>query len=471
MGVFAWKDGLKARPTEYNRFVAALPRGRNYSIINRNNFSPSDTIVRDVCIIGGGVTGTFSAIRLRDRGKSVAVIEQKDRLGGHTITYQDPITGLKTEAGVVVIRNPAIAHEYFARFNIPLVKFDPPTPDATLFVDFTTGKKVDFTPSDPTKAFAAYAAQLTKYPFLDNGFDLPDPVPADLLLPFGEFVEKYNLSPMVLIVSKLGQGLGSLLSQPTLYVMKNFGVTALDGMAKGFLATANGDNSELYVKAFAELGGDALLNSSILSTWRERNFVKVLVQTPSGQKLIEAKKLLVTVPPKLDNLQGFDLDIKEQSIFGQFSNSGYYTFILRNTGIPDNHCLINMAMNTRENLPDLPGVYEITPTGVPNLVNLKYGSPVALPDNQVEADVMASLARLRKAGTFETGIPEIALYSTHTPFELIVPVSAIANGFYTKLNALNGHRSTFYTRAAFQAHDASLLCEYTDTIMNKISGY
>jgi heterodisulfide reductase subunit A-like polyferredoxin len=66
-----------------------------------DNFPLKDTIVRDVCIIGGGSTGTFSAIRFRDRGESVVVIERKDRLGGHTETYQDSITGLTTEAGVV----------------------------------------------------------------------------------------------------------------------------------------------------------------------------------------------------------------------------------------------------------------------------------------------------------------------------------------------------------------------------------
>jgi hypothetical protein len=38
-------------------------------------------------------------------------------------------------------------------------------PDSTLYVDFSTGKKVNFTPSDPSQAFAAYGAQLEKYPF------------------------------------------------------------------------------------------------------------------------------------------------------------------------------------------------------------------------------------------------------------------------------------------------------------------
>lgn len=36
----------------------------------------------DVIVLGGGSTGTFSAIRLQQQGLNVALIEKKDRLGG-----------------------------------------------------------------------------------------------------------------------------------------------------------------------------------------------------------------------------------------------------------------------------------------------------------------------------------------------------------------------------------------------------
>ncbi|KAH6972561.1 hypothetical protein EDB80DRAFT_693572 [Ilyonectria destructans] len=38
-------------------------------------------IERDVCIIGGGSSGTYAAVRLIDDGLSVAVIEMKGQLG------------------------------------------------------------------------------------------------------------------------------------------------------------------------------------------------------------------------------------------------------------------------------------------------------------------------------------------------------------------------------------------------------
>jgi heterodisulfide reductase subunit A-like polyferredoxin len=47
----------------------------------------TDIIERDVAIIGGGSAGTYAAVRLRDLGKSVIVIEKDVVLGGHTDTY------------------------------------------------------------------------------------------------------------------------------------------------------------------------------------------------------------------------------------------------------------------------------------------------------------------------------------------------------------------------------------------------
>lgn len=137
------------RTAPFAKMVAICRDSRPYSSIKFNDWSTKDTLVRDVCIIGSGSTVTFSAIRLRDQGKSVAVVEHKSRLGGHTRSYQDPRSGLRTEAGVVVIRWSRVAEEYFARFQIPLVKFAPPTPEKTLHADFTTGKPVHVTSSDP----------------------------------------------------------------------------------------------------------------------------------------------------------------------------------------------------------------------------------------------------------------------------------------------------------------------------------
>lgn len=42
--------------------------------------STGDTIVRDVVIVGGGVSGAHAAVKLRDAGRSVVVVEKQGQL-------------------------------------------------------------------------------------------------------------------------------------------------------------------------------------------------------------------------------------------------------------------------------------------------------------------------------------------------------------------------------------------------------
>jgi phytoene dehydrogenase-like protein len=164
------------------------------------DWKPEDIITRDVAIIGGGASGTYAAVRIRDMNQSVVIVEKKDRLGGHTETYTDPVTGATIDIGVVVWHDIDIVKNFFARFNVALVNTLSANPGQTtpVFVDFRTGAVVaNFIPSDPTTAFSLYAEQIAQYPYLDAGFDLPSPVPADLLLPFGDFATKHNLSAAV----------------------------------------------------------------------------------------------------------------------------------------------------------------------------------------------------------------------------------------------------------------------------------
>ncbi|KAH0536612.1 hypothetical protein FGG08_006523 [Glutinoglossum americanum] len=464
MGLFPWQRVLALIGAT---FVIALPDSYD------SHWSAKDIIIRDVCVIGGGSSGTYAAIRLRDMNQSVVVVERKDRLGGHTETYTDPGTQAKLDIGVRIFHNTDLVKNYFARFNVPLITADLQAPGESKYVDLRTGAVVtNFSPGDPTAALGAYAGELAKYPYLDAGFDLPDPVPADLLLPFSDFATKHRLEAGVGLIFRFGEGIGDMLRLPTLYAMKLVGLRVLQSIQTGFLTTARHDNSELYEKAQAVLGADnaLLLNSHIISTQRDTNdgYVRVVVATPSGQKLIKAKKILLTIPTTLDSLDHFDLDGSERSVFKQFNPNGFYTGILRNTGIPDNTTIINTGVDTPFNVPFLPGVYSIDPTGVPGLHGVIYGSPNLIPGERVKDDIIAAIQRLRTAGTLPTTKPEFAVFSSHSPFMLTVPSNAIAGGFYRQLYALQGHRHTFYTGANFHTHDSSMLWQFTEALLPRI---
>jgi hypothetical protein len=59
--------------------------------------------------------------------------------------------------------------------------------------------------------------------------------------------------------------------------------------------------------------------------------------------------------------------------------------------------------------------------------------------------------------------------SLFEPFGLTVPASAITSGFYKKVYALQGEKNTFYTGAAFIAHDSPLLWEFTKALLPNIT--
>lgn len=431
----------------------------------------SAVLRRDVCVIGGGSSGTYTAIRLRDLGRSVLVVDSQDRLGGHCETFHDPVTGGTADIGVIVFHDVPVVRDYFARFGVPLVPFggfrEVPT-----YVDYRTGRPVPgYSPPAPT-ALPAYLGLLQQHPYLATGFDLPDPVPPVLLAPFGDLVEQAGLQSIVQLVFGFSQGIGDLLRQPSLYVMKLIGLGVVGNiLANSFLTTAGQNNSELYEKATAFLGDDVLLSSRVTSVLRRgAGGIRVHVETPHGPRIVHCDKLVVTAPPVARTFAGFDLDAVERRLFARFRSGAYWTAVARLSGIPPELSVVNVGADTRYNLPPLPGIYSVTPTGIPDLWHVKYGSPVPLPEHQVRRNIVADIRRLATAGTLPVTLDDLEIFKAHVPFELTVGTADIAAGFYRKLNALQGRNRTFYNGAAWHAHDSSLLWQFTEALLPKITG-
>ena len=60
-------------------------------------------------------------------------------------------------------------------------------------------------PANSSAAIGRYAAQLAKYPYLNGTLgEIPDEVPADFLIPFGDFITKYELQDAVPFFSVYG---------------------------------------------------------------------------------------------------------------------------------------------------------------------------------------------------------------------------------------------------------------------------
>jgi hypothetical protein len=429
-------------------------------------------IKRDVAVIGGGSSGTYAAVRSRDLGKSVIVIEEKDRLGGHTELYVDPDTGTPANMGVVTWHNLPVAREYLARMGVA-VQAGPilGAPGRSYsFIDFRTGKVVQgYVPPTPTQ-LPELRDLINQYPYLEYGFNLPYPVPPELLKPWGDFLTEHGLNTLPGLVANFGQGLGDIMKQSTLYVMKNFGASLIDDLLNGtFLFPVSGNTHELYDKATVLLGDDVLLNSHVTATDRT-NGIRLAVSTPAGPCIVQAKQLVITAPPLVAGLSAFDLSSMERSLFKCFRPGYYYTAVVRVNGIPEKTDVQNVGADTEFNLPPFPAIYGISGTASPDLYQVKYGSVTALTNAQVKSNIVADITRLRSAGTYPVSTPKIEAYSNHSPFELTVSTAEIQRGFYRRLIALQGNSNTFYTGGAFHTQDSAMLWRFTEGILKQMNG-
>jgi hypothetical protein len=453
---------------------SALSQDSQFDI---SSFKSGDIIVRDVVIIGGGSAGTHAAISLKDKGKSVIVIEQKGRLGGHTETYTDPATGIAQDYGVSIYHDISTVRNYFQRFNIPLMTNSYGT-TPTAEYDLRTGKAVNAThPSQQAigAALGKWATFLSQYPQLDRGMFLPSPVPEDLTMPFGKFATKYGIEDAIQTMYQTNAGLGDILTVPVVEHARLFGLSLTQQLASNsLLTTARRNNSELYGAAEAELlsSNNLFLSSTVTHSKRTNTGVELIVSTPRGTKLVRAKKLLITIPPRLDQLRPFDLAPVEATVFDKFINAGYYVALVKNTGLPDALVINNYAQNTPYNLPPLPGIYMILPTAIPGLKQIFFGTPrtkdtYPLSDSTVKTSIIDALKRLQKENPnqFNKTEPKIEVYTSHAPFYLQARPEDTQKGFYEKLYGLQGLRSTYWSGAAWRVQDSSMLWRFNEEVV------
>lgn len=433
--------------------------------LDSNDYHPQDVIHRDVAVIGGGSTGTYTAVRLTDHQKSVILIEKEAQLGGHAQTYTAP-NGYTIDYGVIVFAAKKVVTDYFSRFKVPLIQLPTSGGPSPNYFDFSTGKAVKYTaPAAAAQgaAFQAYGAQLAKYPSLDRSFNTSYPLAPDLLLTFGQFVKKYDLGAMVPTTFITNQGFTPILGIPMLYMFKYLNTDQLNSTRNGFLTTRNHDIYALYAAAAKHLGAPNILTSTVpIAMNRSSSPVKVLVQTPHGRKLILAKKLVSTLPPTPHKLSSYDLTPHEKSLFSQFSANGYCTGILNNTGFNTSLTFENIDLTRPYNVPKLPGVYSISGSPATGLTQVYYGSPTTMPSAAVKADIETSLNKLQKQQGVKVTPAEWVVFSNHSPFNLEVGKEALEAGFYRKLYALRGTMQTFWNGAAWQTQDSSILWQYTE---------
>jgi len=83
--------------------------------------------------------------------------------------------------------------------------------------------------------------------------------------------------------------------------------------------------------------------------------------------------------------------------------------------IPDNvSSIINIGVDMQYNPPVLPGVCQISLSGAPRLLNVKFGSAEGIPDAEVQQTILSGVKQLQVPGKTPSD-PELVVYSSHTP--------------------------------------------------------
>ncbi|KAF7585381.1 hypothetical protein BBP40_011044 [Aspergillus hancockii] len=428
----------------------------------------SDIITRDVIILGGGSSGTYAAIRLKDQGKTVAVVERNDYLGGHGETYYTE-DNTPLNFGVEGFFNTTVTRNYLERLEVPYGRRDP-APAHEDYVNLNTGTRTVYPTGqlEDRDAFAKWVDAISQFGFLDDGvYRIPEPVPEDLISPFADFVKKYHLEDAVYAL--FSHTSGDVLDMITLYVIQYIGVPHAAALNEGYVRPIEGI-AALYKSAGKELGSDLLLETVPETIQRSKDGVDVTVRSADGtKKLLKGKQLLVTIPPLLDNLHGFPLSDQEATVFAKWQYHQYWAALVNNTGLPNDVNLVNVDTDRPYGVPEEPFIWRLDTHWAPGYHNIKLVGGPEFGEAEAKAYMYKKLELLNAEGTFSTQKPEIVKFASHTPVTMFVSAEEIRGGFYRQLYELQGLNSTFWTGASWASDYSTLLWGYTDEVLEQMA--
>lgn len=279
-------------------------------------------------------------------------------------------------------------------------------------------------------------------------------------MPFGEFVEKYSLQDVAYTISSFAIGNGNIFAQPTVYILKTVSESYIRAIVFGEAVCAvTYDTHSLFERALAELGPDALLYSTVRRATRSDDGVELVVDTPAGQKLIRANKLLVTAPPVVENMEPLGLDEKEASIFSKFENKAFYLALLNETGLETGYRYYNADPNAvgTYHVPELPTLQFIWATKDNDTYWAWFTSPTELSESEVKSRIFTDFQTLGPGSN-----PKFVAYASATPSGVGVSADEIRNRFYDDLTSLQGYKNTWYTGSAWLSDHSAALWNNTE---------
>ncbi|EFX05568.1 amine oxidase flavin-containing superfamily [Grosmannia clavigera kw1407] len=436
----------------------------------------------DVVIVGGGSSGSNAAVHLKDAGLDVLVVEKNTQLGGMVNSWTDPSTGTVYDYGVAAYTNYTGTLDFFARLGINVTTASSLAVEST-YVDMSTGLAINYTaPSltDEVVALEKYYNISSQYAdlYLPSYANWPAPtdIPEDLLLPFRDFAQKYDLdAALFLLWWTIVSGLGNMLDAPTLYVFQTFGPTT----AAAFLGEApewvpeSRRNQDIYDKIAEILGAPAVMtNSLVVSAQRlaDNDGVTLVVedQTTMAYTIVNAKRLVMAIEPTASNVEPFDMDTKETAVFAKGNWSAVNTGIITHPSLPVDGQINNLPAAAENGnyyaYPTVPFVDYFSYIG-DNRWQVIVGSWYGITDVEAQAIASEAIEKMAAAGTIPAtnGTKmEVLSWSNHGAMDMRVTADDLKAGYIQEQYSLQGYRSTYWTGAAFSSQLSTFLWAYNE---------
>ena len=310
-------------------------------------------------------------------------------------------------------------------------------------------------------------------------FPAPNMIPEDLIMPFGQFVQKYNLTVAVpRLWDATVMGVGDFMDVATMYVMQASGVP----MARGLLGLGraivppSGNLHELYDRIADFLGGDVLYEGTVSSSVRSDSGVLVTVRSTNGSVTeIAAKRLLIAIEPTAKNMEPFSLDEDEKEVFSKLGYTTVYAGLVKHPSLQVNTTYFNTipgaAPRNYSTYPLPSQVGKIKPqVGSEDLFAFTAVGTDKDTAESIQGLIKKSIDNLIAAGT----VPEtnstvtFPAFGDHGLMHSRVSADELRTGFIQRQLALQGRKSTWYTGAAFSTGYSTVLWAYNEVLLPKV---
>jgi hypothetical protein len=468
----------------------------------------------DFCVVGGHSAGTYAAVRLQAKNKSVALISSEPNLGYDAPTAVDPSTGFAVNYGLqtnVIYRDNEITRNYFRdlgvrvlstgewftytdkRYNYTVDSLQPKNGTSTekvtisinregikkkgAVLDFSNGTRIDRDfPSFPFLGMILWDNMRKLFPHIDDGFSsLPNPVSRGLTGPTARF---FNLHPeMAELAWVIGSchGSGDLTGQPLLYTLQRCIPEFDETTANGYIYDPKrpgpyGPKSsrEIYAAAEKKLGESVFFNTTVSKVMREEEgMLKVFVNTVDGsQKIIRTKHLVVGETPTLDLARrlvpDFENNPEVKSIFGSFIENHLYSAIVQNDRLQRTGEFFNLPSDPlRANFSKSPAIYEFSAQEpATNLRVYRVTSLTKLPISEVKRSILNTITKIKislegpGSSTNDTAKPsEVLEVNALEPYTLTVPGDVLEKGFYKRFEEnVQGKGGIWWVHGSLSSH-------------------